>query len=280
MFKIALDKELKKIQREEEASQEALLGEAKALLDGNAEKELALLKKMSPSSRSQVNIGLHEKVLNMGVLREKYQGEVYTKDQIKDLAIKYCLRFLNAGLFKGSFDAETGLKLSKFIETQDLTFKENGPDSIGQRFFILAPEESFNLTKKNHTYASERRAIERRLKDPILFYKVPGHDLYVKIHKWGEDFTVFRYIEGLRNKTFWGRLLFHTFALLPVTAAFTVWLFELEAVFKAPLLAIAFSFFISFVFSYFKWSFLTHDEGKQVDLFFSPKNWNSEETLR
>lgn len=227
-----------------------------------------MLQRLSPNSDTSTGISRTSLAIEVIDLEKKYKNGIYTRSQLKKLAITYHLRLLPAAHFTGKFDHAAGMKLNQFIKEQGLVFKKD--EELGERFYILAPQENFRLVDTQHIYAAQRRILE----DPLLFYKVPGKDLFVKIHKWGKDFTILRFIDGLRWKSFWSRLTFHTFAMLPVTMAFSAWLFSLETLVTHTGGFMALSIVLSFVFSYFQWSFKTHDEGKAIKEFFSPDKWN------
>lgn len=89
---------------------------------------------------------------------------IYTHDQIKDICIKYRLRFLDTKYFKSDFPYEAIAKIKALQKQQGLEFNS---------FKIIAPSTLFNLEDVND-------------KDPLLFLNL-GNGLYYFIHKWGND---------------------------------------------------------------------------------------------
>lgn len=90
-------------------------------------------------------------------------SNIYTERQIRNICVRYRLRFLDAALFKGDIPFEA---ISKIKEVQNR-------DGIElKNFKIVAPAGLFRLKYKD--------------KDPILFLDL-GNGYYYKIHKWGKD---------------------------------------------------------------------------------------------
>lgn len=100
-------------------------------------------------------------------------SRVFHKDEIKNICLKYDLRFLPVEYYKGTLDAELPQKLKALPIPLSYTNSDN--------FRIVAPKSSFNLTE--------------RPKDPLLFYKLPD-GLYYLVHKWGSDLSVFNRVKG------------------------------------------------------------------------------------
>jgi hypothetical protein len=89
------------------------------------------------------------------------------------MCIKYRLRFLDAGLFKGEIP-RTALHAVRALERSS-----DGP-LMG--FKIMAPAERFKLCDSEL--------------DPLLFVPV-GDDRYYLVHKWGNDLSAQRVLLGL-----------------------------------------------------------------------------------
>ena len=92
----------------------------------------------------------------------------FTAEQIKNIAIKYRLRFLDSKLFMGEIPYEAILKVKELEKKHKVRFSE---------FKILAPASLFKLENRN--------------KDPLLFARV-SENKYLFIHKWGNDLNGFR----------------------------------------------------------------------------------------
>ena len=93
---------------------------------------------------------------------------IFTSEQIKKIAIRYRLRFLESKLFKGEIPYEAILKVKELEKKYKVKFSE---------FKILAPASLFKLEDRN--------------KDPLLFAKV-SENKFLLIHKWGNDLNGFR----------------------------------------------------------------------------------------
>ena len=121
-------------------------------------------------------------------LEDTYNGFVFTKDEIKDICIKYDLRFLPTKYFRGKLDTEVADKLKKFVAEHP----EIG--AVSESFYIIAPDNSFDIKYPCSNPSSKT--------DLILVYKVRteryGVDKFVFIHKWGnEEFSPIRRLKGI-----------------------------------------------------------------------------------
>lgn len=192
MLKVKLKEELKALNNSDLENQEYFVKEVKMLIESNAKEEIDILKQMGLGSNILKAEQQTKKYLSAKEISDKYEGEVYTIDQIKHLAIKYNLRFLNTKHFTGSVPSELGSILLRFKEKHLLSEYD-----IRDKFFILAPAKVFKLTK--------------RPIDPLLFYKVYDRNtdeiMYKLVHKWGDDFNITRRISGLINGSQAGRAI-------------------------------------------------------------------------
>ena len=93
---------------------------------------------------------------------------VYSIDTIKDICIKYKLRFLDQNLFKEDIPYEAVIKIKGISKQKEVNLK---------RFKILAPAEKFSLKDPNA--------------DPILFARL-NDESYLFIHKWGNDLAWYK----------------------------------------------------------------------------------------
>lgn len=91
------------------------------------------------------------------------EERVFTQDQIRNICIRYRLRFLDSGHFKSEFPYEAISRIHAFEQQYDTR--------IGT-FRIVAPDRMFDLENIN--------------KDPLLFAELADGRYYL-IHKWGED---------------------------------------------------------------------------------------------
>ena len=110
-------------------------------------------------------------------LRDPEPDRTFTAEVIKELCIKYRLRFLDGGLFKGP------LPNGAVYAVRQLERRVGGPVHA---FRIMAPAERFKLCDSEV--------------DPLLFVPL-GDDRYYLVHKWGKDLSFLRVIQGLPVRT-------------------------------------------------------------------------------
>lgn len=127
---------------------------------------------------------------------EKKYGDVYSIDTIRKLALRYKLKFLRSDNYKGDIDPVMLVKIKEFFKESEI---EMNDAKLGYRFFILAPQNAFNLI--------ELEKNPPKPKDPVLFYDLDGDGKHFRlIHKWGADLTAWRRFLGYMYKTpthFW-----------------------------------------------------------------------------
>ena len=178
----------------EEDQKNLFLTEAKLLLENNEKEEIDALRA----------IGLDESIEKMEkeksdiLEREQFEGkngETFSESEIKDLCIMYNLRFLQTidswgnKIFKGNLSPEVGVKLVRYAKENDIN--DLSSSYYKKSFYIASPAKSFNLQKKP--------------KDPLLFHKigdVNGEGQFKLVHKWGNDFTNFRYFTSFLHRSF------------------------------------------------------------------------------
>ena len=185
MIKVNLKKELEEINKSQVTRSEEFVKEVKMLMETNSEKKKDILKELNLGNNIIRAEKETERLITFKETSDKWEGEIYTYGQIKHLAIKYNLRFLNTSYFNGHVPAELGSILLRFCEKNKFEARNER-----ENFFILAPEEMFMLSK--------------RPKDPLLFYRINnrnGETMYKLVHKWAEDFTIGRRISGIAHKS-------------------------------------------------------------------------------
>ena len=106
------------------------------------------------------------------VVRNMEADRIFHIDAIKALCIRYRLRFLDAGLFKGTIPPQA------VHAVRDL---ERRTEGALPSFKIMAPAERFRLCDSEA--------------DPLLFVPV-GDDRYYLVHKWGNDLVRWRSLAG------------------------------------------------------------------------------------
>ncbi|REK03500.1 MAG: hypothetical protein DWQ44_05615 [Bacteroidetes bacterium] len=103
--------------------------------------------------------------------------KIYSENVIRNICIKYRLRFLDSLCYRGDLPYDAILKVREHEEILKIKF---------QNFKIAAPAEFFQLENVN--------------KDPLLFAEI-GKGKYLLIHKWGNDLNWSRKLSAwpLRN---------------------------------------------------------------------------------
>ncbi|RYG29298.1 MAG: hypothetical protein EOO01_38420, partial [Chitinophagaceae bacterium] len=95
------------------------------------------------------------------------QERIFHLDQIREICIRYRLRFLESSRFSDGIPPEA---VSKVQELE----REHGCDISG--FRIVAPASAFKLMNVN---------------DPLLFAPV-SNGYYYLVHQWGKDLSIWR----------------------------------------------------------------------------------------
>ena len=123
--------------------------------------------------------------LNVDLLRV---DRIYSIHDIKNICVRYRLRFLDAKYFKGEVPTEAISKVKRL--QKDFNVELDG-------YKIVAPAELFNLQEKD--------------KDPLLLVPV-GKDHYYLIHRWGGELNPMRRILSWPLQTF-GNMVKSVFGL-------------------------------------------------------------------
>ena len=119
---------------------------------------------------------------------------IFHKDTIKNICVRYRLRFLDSNLFKGEYPKNITKIISDIEKKHDTNLKN---------FMIMAPSKLFKIKSPY---------------DPILFIPI-GKDYYYLIHKWGEEFNYLRKLlvlpfKNIDNLTIFSVMVSVFFALL------------------------------------------------------------------
>ena len=119
---------------------------------------------------------------------------IFHKDTIKNICVRYRLRFLDSNLFKGEYPKNITKIIGKIERNHNTTLSN---------FMIMAPSKLFKIKSPD---------------DPILFVPI-GNDYYYLIHKWGEEFNYLRKLmvlpfKNIDNLTIFSVLVSVVFALL------------------------------------------------------------------
>jgi hypothetical protein len=269
MFKVSIDKELEK--KASAAKEEFLkdpIEEVRLLLQENESEKAKVLRGLSSESNFARVEKMRGKQIELEKLENGYHGNVYTTQQIKEMCMDYHLRFLPSKLYTGSFDVEVAGKVIEFSKKTNTPIEDY---SLRNSFYILAPESDFELKDEKH--------ITKKQRDPALFYKIDDTH-YRLIHKWGEDFTVFRLLEGFSYRSWWAHLGMNTLFILPIFTFLLALITPIDFFEYKTVWFFVLSILMSSVFSYFRWGWGKHDDGDQINGFFTPHNWRSDSKIR
>lgn len=173
--------------------------------------------------------------------------QVYTTQQIKQLCVKFRLRFLPSTLYKGELPYEAIEAIKDF---------ENQYQPAVSEFHIVAPAEFFKL--------------KDRFADPLLFAHL-GNGNYYLLHQWGADFKP--YAPALKYP--FRNLESTAIVSVILGVLFTALLFVSGAVqYKTPAMALFYFSSIGFISSIF-FSVLALIYGLVTYNDFSDETWNS-----
>lgn len=275
MFKISIDKELESVsKKQKEQLNIDPLNEVKLLLEGESQEDARILRGLSKNSHINRIENVRGRQIELENMENEYDGKVYTLEQIKDLCVDYRLRFLQSRYYTGSFDVEVSAKIKEFSKTTNSSIDDY---TLGRRFFIMAPQEMFELTEEKYISKAELR----KQLDPAIFYQIDENH-YRLIHKWGSDFTIFRLIEGFRWKSWWNHQIFNTVMFMPIITVLYLLCFESPAALldNHPICTFFITTAISFIVAFFGIGVWKQDEGDAIEGYFSKTNWNSDKKLK
>ena len=178
----------KELEKQKTADQTEMQADAniKAVLlleEGDSSEDIRLAKALG--SNNSIMRGLESKgrMIELEDLRNKYKGDIFTRDQIKEVARKFNLRFLTTKYYCGNIPVETLSKLKAFGKETNTSLSEG---NMMYNFYILAPEKCFKLDEVKKMKVDP---------DPALFFKIDDNT-YRMIHQWGQDFTIANRISG------------------------------------------------------------------------------------
>ena len=157
---IDIKEELKKTQYSREKS---IIDIFNNQLDSDYNQEKNIIKNISNCNTKSSYADLHD-----------YNSEdLYELDIIKQIAIKYRLRFLPTKYFKNHIPKEAIFKIKEIEKSHSTSIKQ---------FYILAPSIAFDLEDCN--------------KDPLLFIPLKNNN-FLFVHKWGSDLSWFKKLTAL-----------------------------------------------------------------------------------
>jgi len=159
----------------------------KLLTKTNIEKELVKVRLKGQSSENtdfltETFNDLDIKIQNDFDFDQLETHKIYHLEQIRDVCIRFRLRFLDLKYFKNKLP-ESALEAVNSIEDKHNTVLTD--------FKIMAPSVLFRLERKD---------------DPLLFVPI-GNGYYYLIHKWGNDLHPMRSILMWPFKNIWNLLI-------------------------------------------------------------------------
>jgi hypothetical protein len=151
---------VRKALTKERNHQREVVRNAERLLEAAARKDSETLSKLrQKSSKSDI------------VFTELPDTEnIFSIDEIRNICIRYRLRFLESSFFKAKFPYAAIVEINAFEKKHDVKINS---------FRIIAPSKAFDLENIN--------------KDPLLFAQLTDQSFYL-IHQWGHDLAWYRKI--------------------------------------------------------------------------------------
>lgn len=260
--KVSLENDLQK-EKQKLTDEVQALKDVKLLLQGDEQEDQRILSQLSNNSKNaMVERELGTK-LELEKMDGKYDGNVYTKDQIKKLAVNYRLRFLQAKHYTGTFDVQVAAKIKEFAKTTNSPMDAH---SLPNEYFVLAPPEQFELKSVKHIFKKEL--------DPAIFYRIdPNH--YRLIHKWGNDFSILRFLNGFRWANFHKHWLFNAAMVMPAVALFVAMLMNVEFYHHNAWVYWVAVTAGSFLVSHVIWGWRKIDDFEIIQSYFTNENFDS-----
>lgn len=153
---------------ERERLEQVLIGQTELMFEVHLwleeeQKRDDLIRALVLSSRKQHVVGIN------GIDPDR----IFSLDTIERLCVKYRLRFLDGGLYKGEVPSQAVQAI------RSLERKAEGPLTS---FMVMAPAQRFKLCDSEV--------------DPLLFVPI-GNERYYLVHKWGND------LSRVRSLAYW-----------------------------------------------------------------------------
>jgi len=120
--------------------------------------------------------------MELEIYNKKFNGDVISKNAIKNLVLKYNLRLSSTREYKGMLGFEAINEIKKFSEETNTNVSSI---ILDRKFFILTSEKSLKGKKKDVTF---------------LLYKI-DEDVFKIIHTWGSLPNKFFNLEALIFKS-------------------------------------------------------------------------------
>jgi len=144
------------------------------------------------------------------------KNRIFSIDQIKSVCLNYRLRLLPTRHYRGDVDITLPQRVLKFYKDINEEITEEKFDSKFYQkndvFYICAPKESFKL--------------QERPKDPLFFHKLSDNYYYL-IHKWGNDLSLGRWMQGFFYRNMWTNA-FSILLIVISTMTMIAWAFNIH----------------------------------------------------
>jgi hypothetical protein len=278
MLKINLEHELLSIRKENKSFKSYLADNNKYLKEAEA-----LLSSEEDADDVLGRLGMRDNINKAESIKKhitnesekfgpKLEERIFTYQQIKSLALKYRLRFLNSEQYVGTIDPllvtkikefeignklATESKLARYERDWPRDYKLSGSSIICDRWnsFILAPAESF--------------ALQDQPIDPLFFIQLYDGRFYL-LHKWGNDLSVMRRIKGFAMQNWYQFTLAWMLFTIPVLNLLLTWIVNGKyGLFDGGQLIIA---TVMSILTCVIYNFITHIDDKRI---FSESVWDS-----
>ena len=176
--------------------------EMKLITDGDALRDRAILDSAFPQSTNVIIMNVNAENSRTDTLKQKYEGEIYTLNQIKDLCLKYRLRFLQSRLYKGKVPIDVIHKINEKLKINSLAHLQGmSGTALGRELYVIAPAKMFNLKDAGKTKIEAIKEAKRLAAlDPALFLKIDDNR-FLYITEWGNSFSFLRQIPAFFVKT-------------------------------------------------------------------------------
>ena len=145
----------------EQSQQKGLINEVYKLLNSEAIRDQNVVQQLKDGGNDETSVL---------AIDEKEFSRTFSYQSIKNISIRYRLRFLDSSYFKSEYPYEAISEINAFEKKYDIKIKS---------FRIIAPSKAFDLENIN--------------KDPLLFAQLNDKTFYL-LHQWGNDLAWYRRI--------------------------------------------------------------------------------------
>lgn len=252
-----------------------ILGPVQKLLEYDNQQDRQTLKALGMDTHLRIASDMQDRAIVLESLKKQMNGKIFHVDTIQDLCVKYRLRLLPTKYFRGAVDAEVPAMIKQFTRESGIEMTEA---HLMTRFFIMAPPKAFNL--KEVVIPKQPSALKKFFdalrSDPVLFYKADENH-YRMVHKWGNDFSIFRAIQGWRWKDFNNFFAFGFLVSLVASTFLASAIFPISSYGSVGFYAMALGGAIVGAFIHYS---TNSKNNKFLEKNLTPENWNKVESYR